>query len=328
MWEELDEFDEMEELVSGLKQSVYESREPATIKKYLYGIRRWREWAKTKPTFNQTLPVKSVEFALYIQYLKSTEKSFAPIETAFYSMKWAHEAIFNFQSPTSHALVKSVVEAAKRKLSKPPKQKEHISKDNIMKLYNKLSNSSALGDQRFLCMTTISYAAFLRFSEAANLRRCNLKFENNAIIITITKSKTDPYAQGTEVSIAKSDSECCPYTIAQKYLESINLFASPSSYMFIFRNIATSGKKLVPTNKPITYDSARNIFKKKLKSIGLNPEHFGLHSLRSGGATEAAKFGCSRATIKKHGRWKTDVASSKYIRSSENDLNLLRKNLF
>ena len=41
----------------------------------------------------------------------------------------------------------------------------------------------------------------------------------------------------------------------------------------------------------ISYSRVRELLLDKLKEVGLNPKVFGLHSLRSGGATAAANAG-------------------------------------
>jgi hypothetical protein len=44
-----------------------------------------------------------------------------------------------------------------------------------------------------------------------------------------------------------------------------------------------------------------------LASLGLNISDYGLHSLRSGGATSAWNFGTSDRLFKAHGRWKLEM---------------------
>ena len=48
--------------------------------------------------------------------------------------------------------------------------------------------------------------------------------------------------------------------------------------------------------------------------FGLDKNNFGLHSLRAGGAINAANAGVSDRLLKKHGRWKTDKAKDGYVR--------------
>lgn len=59
---------------------------------------------------------------------------------------------------------------------------------------------------------------------------------------------------------------------------------------FLFRALQyKKGKHLLSTcNKPISYSRVRELFRTSLDKIGLDKSKFGLHSLRSEGATSAA----------------------------------------
>ena len=65
----------------------------------------------------------------------------------------------------------------------------------------------------------------------------------------------------------------------------------------------------------ISYSRCREIFKECLKEIGVDHELYGLHSLRSGGATSAVSynFNLSERLLKLHGRWKSDNAKDMHI---------------
>ena len=63
-----------------------------------------------------------------------------------------------------------------------------------------------------------------------------------------------------------------------------------------------------------------------LETIGLDKKQFGLHSLRSGGATAAAAAGVEDRLFKKHGRWKSKNAKDGYIKESiDNRLSVSKK---
>lgn len=55
-----------------------------------------------------------------------------------------------------------------------------------------------------------------------------------------------------------------------------------------------------------------------LEAVGLDKRKFGLHSLRSGGATAAAAAGIDDRLFKKHGRWKSDKAKDGYVKENIN----------
>ena len=74
-----------------------------------------------------------------------------------------------------------------------------------------------------------------------------------------------------------------------------------------------SGHKISKT-KGITYSRIREIFKGYISEITTTPENFGLHSLRSGGASAAANNGISDRLISKQGRWSSEKARNGYIK--------------
>ena len=66
----------------------------------------------------------------------------------------------------------------------------------------------------------------------------------------------------------------------------------------------------------ISYTCLYELFKKKLVELGCNPSDFGLHSMRVGGATQAANAGVSDMLFKRHGRWKSENAKDRYVEDS------------
>ena len=72
----------------------------------------------------------------------------------------------------------------------------------------------------------------------------------------------------------------------------------------------------------MSYSSCREILRDSLKQLGLNPDDYGLHSLRSGGITSVVHNSCnsvSERLLKLHGRWKTDAAKDMYVEESLNN---------
>ena len=66
----------------------------------------------------------------------------------------------------------------------------------------------------------------------------------------------------------------------------------------------------------MSYSRCREIFKEALKSVGVDANLFGLHRLRSGGASAAAAVGVPDRLFRKHGRWKTEKAKDGYVKES------------
>lgn len=60
----------------------------------------------------------------------------------------------------------------------------------------------------------------------------------------------------------------------------------------------------------------REPFKYSLESIGVEKDKFGLHSLRSGGATWAANNLVPDRLFKTHGRWKSKNVNDGYVQDN------------
>ena len=100
---------------------------------------------------------------------------------------------------------------------------------------------------------------------------------------------------------------------------------------FIFRPATYYKSKgsysLRRTNRSISYSTARDQILKLLGQIGLNLKDFGLHSLRSGGASAAANHGVKDRLFKRHGRWKTESVKDGYVKDDLNKLLSVTSNL-
>ena len=96
------------------------------------------------------------------------------------------------------------------------------------------------------------------------------------------------------------------------------------SDLFLFRALVFKRKSknhiLRNTNKPLSYTRTREIVLNAFKSIGLQKEKFGLHSLRAGGATAAANNGIQDRLFKRHGRWRSETAKDGYVKDSNERL--------
>jgi hypothetical protein len=69
-------------------------------------------------------------------------------------------------------------------------------------------------------------------------------------------------------------------------------------------------------NKPLSYTRARELLLKALVSIGCDKRMFGLHSLRNGGATQAANNNVYDRLFKAHSLWRSKNAKDGYVQDS------------
>jgi hypothetical protein len=105
------------------------------------------------------------------------------------------------------------------------------------------------------------------------------------------------------------------------------MIASSSSHgLPLFRKIS-HGHSITFRHLPISYSSARENFLEIFSRAGLSHLDIGLHSLRSGGASQAASSGVDEESIRQHGSWRSLTAHLNYIQKSKKALLLVPKSL-
>ncbi|KAK3091197.1 hypothetical protein FSP39_017889 [Pinctada imbricata] len=303
----------LQELTSLLPSYCLKAKADNTRRQYRYAYKHFSDWCISHAL--TSLPASDHTVSMYIIHLAQTYSSAPKIEESTHAISWFHD-LAGFTDPCQSNLVKQVKEGAIRDTKKPVCRKEPISAQHMSLLVDKFGNEKcSLYDLRTTTMCLLSYAGFLRFSELSNLRMCDVNFFQTHVTLYIVKSKTDKYKAGSTVCISKTGLSTCPVSMLSKYIEKANI--SPSSEEYLFRQLTYFKKsesfRLRKVNKPISYTRSREIILLAFESIGLDKSKFGLHSLRSGGATAAASAGINDRIFKKHGRWKTDKAKDGYV---------------
>lgn len=305
--------------VAVLMELLCESKADRTVKSYHAGFCRWKKWAASCGIDNvDILPAKPFYVAIYLSSLVQTCRTVSPITSAFYSLQWAHNLV-GFPSPTDSVIVKNVHEGAKRRLAVPTNKKDPITPEILEQFYKSTFQEDNLFSQRLICACLLAFSGFLRVSELLNIRRNDITFDLTFITIFIPKSKTDIYRDGNSVVIARTNTDLCPVKNLELYLTLAKI--PVGSEQFIFRNItAYKGRfELRAEDKPLSYGRIRELFIAAFRPFVPDIKKYGLHSLRSGGATIAANLGISDRLFKRHGRWRSETAKDGYVKDSLGD---------
>lgn len=301
--------DPLYNLAGKMTSFIVDSKSENTSKKYFYSFNRWKKFAHEHNLSD--LPAEPVHIALYITKLIDEHCSPSVVNSAVYSIKWAHN-LNGFIDPTNNSFVISLLESVKRINGKPVNKKDPVNNDMIIELCSIYKHSTDILVVRDLTMILLSYAGFLRFDEISKIKCKDIHIFEDYLKIKIVSSKTDQYRQGNDIFISKGQTIACPYKMYVRYLELTGL--DPESEHFVFKPIFRSKGvcKLIYKNKPISYTTAKENIVRRLKSVAPSL-NLGFHSLRSGGATAAAKSDVNERCIKRHGRWKTDFVKDGYI---------------
>ena len=119
------------------------------------------------------------------------------------------------------------------------------------------------------------------------------------------------------VLISKTNTPTCPVNMLLRYFHLAEIPADSTDYIFrpLFCCKSVNSYKL--RSGKLSHTTARKILLSALETLGLSKKYFGLHSLRSGGATAAAAAKVEDRLFKKHGRWRTDKAKDGYDKAKD-----------
>ena len=327
MWQDISviEDPELRELAESLPSVVLQSRAPSTVKKYGGAFLRWKRWALNKQADIPTLPASPLHVALYLMFLIQKSATSAPIEEAVNALSWAHQVAF-VEDPTCCNIVKETLAGAKHMLAHRTQKKEPITPEILKNLVDKFAFPGAsLSSIRVVTICLVGFAGFLRFNEMANIKEADIQIYSDHLELFIESSKTDQYRDGARIIIARSEQNTCPVGMLERYMQLGNIGNSPE--LPLFRGIVhtRSGEQLRKKGG-ISYTRVREIVLEKLSELGLDRKQFGLHSLRSGGASAAACAGVPDRLFKRHGRWRSENAKDGYVKDSvENQLSVSKR---
>ena len=274
------------------------------------------------------MPAYSIYIALFVFKLLQYNLSCHIIDEVYYGIKQVHE-ISGYKNPCNSPIVINMLEAAKRLLSVPVKEKEPVAPEIMLSLFQRFGGSDAtLSNLRLLTLCALGYAGFLRFSELATLRRCDFVFETSYMRVFIERSTTDVYRDGAWVLVAETATPTCPVALCKRYFALAHI--RPCSQEYIFRSLSflsSENTYKLRGSSPLSYARAREIVLSAFESVGLNKKSFGLHSLRAGGASAAANTNIDDRSFKRHVSWKFEKAKDGYVEDNVESLLSISKSL-
>lgn len=166
-------------------------------------------------------------------------------------------------------------------------------------------NRSTFEGARDWCACMLAFFGLLRVNEYMNggLRHRHVRPHPQGVSITIPYSKTD--LSEVTIDIARRGDDLCPSRALAQYFAFFAAHSSlpqlPDDPLFITRQqyafaTMTDGDFLSVVRSYI-----------RAAMPGANPQHYGGHSFRRGGASVMKAAGVSDSLIKQHGRWRSDA---------------------
>jgi integrase len=292
------------------------SKSKNTRTKYDCYFEKFISWCKLHKF--EYLPAKDTTVSLFLSDILGKGVSHSVIDSYFYSIKWNHDLMLVSNNPCDSKIVKLIYAGSRSLSCQPVVKKSPVTVEILRKIVEKYGgDSNNLKNLRLCTMCILGFSGFFRYDELSHLQMNHLSFHNTHVSVKVTNSKTDQKKLGSEVIIAKLQTKLCPVSWLLKYIAAAGLNFHSEEFLFTKVRFLrkTNSYVIADSSTPLSYTRAREIFRDALDNIGEDKSKFGLHSLRSGGASALANSSSpvESRMFKKHGRWKSDSASDGYV---------------
>ncbi len=211
--------------------------------------------------------------------------------------------------------LRDVLAGMRRTYGRPPRPKEALEIAELRRVLQALPNT--LTGVRDRAILLVGFGGLLRRSELAAITLegsaagpVRVRFVAKGLEVHIDRSKGDQEGRGQVVAIPNgSRLDTCPARALREWRDRSGIGEGP-----IFRSIGL-GDRI--GGRAIHPETVALIVKRSCAAVGLDPDMFAGHSLRSGMATSAADHGAAREHIQAALRHAKSETSERYIRRAD-----------
>ena len=305
--------------------SIWESRKPSTITKYCLCLRKFLKYCQ-EVSIGVKLPISSLIAAQYLNHARRQSKN--AVKDALTSLKWLHVFVPGLNSvnnPLNDDFLSRLVESANRNEIKEKCRKKPLTPEIINNIIHNIPANPTLTEIRDALIPALAFVLLLRHDELSHLNFNHFTQMSEGLKILIPSSKTDTYREGKYAFLSNQNSSV--YNLIFQYLSKAERDFKSNS--FFFGPILITKGKFCLENKKLSYEVFNKVTKEAVAKQGLNPDEYGTHSARSGGATALYPL-ANQYELLLSGRWADPKSLGSYIEvpaSSRFEINS-RLNLF
>jgi integrase len=279
------------------------SRATSTIKAYRNDWQSFCGWCGDQGI--DSLPAAPATVAAYLASLAASHKP-ATMSKKLAAISSAHK-LAGVPNPCGSEAVRLTFAGIRRTMGTRQRQVKPLTVEDLRKVIINLPDDKAGIRDRALLL--LGFGAALRRSELVALTVEDLDFTDQGLVITVVKSKTDQEGEGRQIGVPYGSSpDTCAVKALQTWLEAAGVTDGP-----VFRKVDRHGHVGLAA---LTPQAVALIVKRSVEAVGLDPEAYSGHSLRSGLATSAAERGASEAVIASTTGHKSSAMVRRYIRSA------------
>tara|TARA_A100000164_G_scaffold259007_1_gene230982 strand:+ start:450 stop:1406 length:957 start_codon:yes stop_codon:yes gene_type:complete len=264
----------------------------------------------------KSLPTEPKIVSLYLTHLSTKDCKMSTLKRRLVSIGVIHKLKGHYLDTKHPSIIENIL-GIKRRKGSAQYGKKPLLISNLKLIINVIdqSNSEKINQLRDRSIILIGFSGGFRRNEIVSLNYDDLEFVSEGLKITLRKSKTDQFGEGTLKGLPYFDNpNYCPVISLQKWLNISKIKSGP-----VFRRFS-KGSKL--SEKRLTDQTVALLIKKYLELAGMDSRNFSGHSLRSGFATSAAESGAEERSIMAMTGHKSTEMVRRYIKEA----NLFKNN--
>jgi site-specific recombinase XerD len=258
----------------------------------------------------KSLPSEPKIVSLYITHLSSKGIKMSTLKRRLVSIGVIHKLKGHYLD-TKHPVIIENIMGIKRRKGSIQKGKKPLLINNLKKIINAIDEYNTENIKKFRDRSIIlmGFSGGFRRNEIVSLDYDDLDFVNEGLKISIKRSKTDQFGEGSVKGLPYFDNtQYCPVLSLKNWIEISRIRSGP-----LFRRFS-KGTKL--SEKRLTDQTVALLIKKYLKIAGIDSKNYSGHSLRSGFATSAAEAGVEERNIMSMTGHKSPEMVRRYIKEA------------
>ena len=264
----------------------------------------------------KSLPSEPKVISLYLTHLSTNSSKMSTLKRRLVSIGVIHKVKGHYLDTKHPTIIENLMGIKRRKGSIQKGKKPILIND--LKLIIKAIDDESIEEIKKLrdkSIVLIGFSGGFRRSEIVSLDIEDLDFVSEGLKITIRKSKTDQFGEGSLKALPYfNNQEYCPVINLKKWIK-----ISKIENGALFRRF-NKGSKL--SEKRLTDQSVALLIKEYLELAGIDNKNYSGHSLRSGFATASAESGADERSI----MTMTGHKSTEMVRRYIKEANLFKNN--
>ena len=264
----------------------------------------------------KSLPSEPKIVSLYLTSLSTNDAKMSTLKRRLVSIGVIHKIKGHYLDTKHPAIIENIM-GIKRRKGTIQQGKKPILINNLKLLINVIDQQIRpdIKKLRDRSIILIGFSGGFRRNEIVSLDYEDLDFVSEGLKITVRRSKTDQFGEGSVKALPYFDnSQYCPVRSLHKWIEISKIKSGP-----LFRRF-TKGLNL--SENRLTDQTVAILIKEYLNLAGIDSKNYSGHSLRSGFATSAAESGAEERSIMAMTGHKSTEMVRRYIKEA----NLFKNN--